>query len=216
MTCEWGHVDCLNEGKKCDLCFSDSFHYLAPAKKKPRGLNKRQQKADGRMGSSFEFKNHQNNNALLQETGSRMTPNSGAGKIKGDEQIRGLVNIMEELKTKVTTQAPGKQSFTIKREWLDKLNREAKAAGEEFWYLKFSFHEYDDDIYIVVEQDVVMSMVATLVEDRKGVNLEKAKTQVAENRARLLEAENVKLLAEIELLKSQLKLQELEENPDAL
>lgn len=211
MTCEWGHVDCQNEGKKCDLCFSDSFHYLAPNIKKPKSMNRRQQKADGRMGSSFEYKNHKNNNAVLTDTGSRMTPNSGANHIKGDEQIRGLVNIMEELKTKVKQQAPGKESFTIKREWLEKLNREARAAGEEFWYLKFSFHEYNNDVFIIVEQDVIMSMVKTLVEDRKGVSLEKAKTQVAENRARLVEAENVKLLAEIELLKSKLKVQELEE-----
>ena len=212
MTCEWGHVDCLNEGKKCDLCFSDSYHYQAPAKRKPKGLNKRQQKADGRMGSSFEFKNHQNNASLLQDTGSRMTPNSGAGKIKGDEEISGLLTAMEELKTKVTKQAPGKETFTIKKEWLNKLNREAKEANKEFHYLKFSFHEYDPDVYIIVEQDIIMSMVVTMVEDRRKTQKYDLKEQVYKNRIFVLESEIVKLNAEKELLVSENKLLEAEKN----
>ena len=204
MSCEWGHTDCEGEGTKCELCFSDSFHYKpAKARKKPQ-LAKRQPKEDGRMGSSFEFKNHQANEALITGASTRMTPNSGAGHIKGDQEINGIITVMEELKTKVKKQAPGRKTFTIEKEWLDKLNREARAVNKEFWYLKFCFNQFDEDIYIIVEQDIIMSMVKTMIEDRKAVTAERLKAEVAEKRRQLVEAELVAAKAEIELLKAQL------------
>ena len=205
MTCEWGHTDCKNEGIKCHLCVARDFHYDPVVRKRPKPIARRQQRADKRMGSTFEYKNHVANENLLNDVTSRMTPNSGAGRVKGDEEIRGIINIMEELKTKVKEQAPGKQSFTIKRAWLEKLHREAMAAYKEFWYLKFSFHEHDDDVYVIVEQDVIMSMVKTMVEDRRKANEADLKVEIAEKQRRLYEAENVKLQAEIDLLKAKLK-----------
>jgi hypothetical protein len=211
MSCEWGHTDCEGEGTKCELCFSDSFHYKpAKARKKPQ-LAHRQPKADGRMGSSFEFKNHQANEALITGASTRMTPNSGAGHIKGDQEINGIITVMEELKTKVKKQAPGRKTFTIEKEWLDKLNREARAVNKSFWYLKFSFHENDEDVYVICEQDIIMSFVATIIEERKTAIKAKADIDVAEKRARLVEAENVVLKAEIELLKAELTRLKLEE-----
>ena len=210
MSCEWGHDDCKNQPDKCYLCLSRDFHYDPIISKKPKQMAKRQQKADNRMGSSFEYKNHVKNKDTLSDVSSRMTPNSGAGRVKGDEEIRGIINIMEELKTKVKEQAPGKQSFTIKKEWLDKLNREAMAVNKEFWYLKFSFQEYDNDVYIIVEEDIIMSMVKTMVEDRKAISEAEKRKDIAEKERRLKEAENIKLLAEIDLLKAKLELYELE------
>lgn len=212
MACDWGHNDCANLDKKCTLCFTPNQHYDPIVQKRKPVIQKRAQKADGRMGSSFEYKNHVKNDELL--TSSKMTPNSGAGKIKGDERIRGLVNIMEELKTKVTRSAPGKESFTIKREWLDKLNREAIAANEEFWYLKFQFHEYDDDTYIIVEEEVVMSMVATLVADRRDAKLAQSKIDVADKMRLLSEAKIIEMQAQIDLLTAQLNQERLERGID--
>ena len=205
MSCQWGHNDCQNAGAKCTLCLSEGFHYVPPKIKKQPQLNKRQQKADKRMGSSFEYKNHQKVKQTLESATTRMTPNSGAGKVKGDESIRGLVKIMEELKTKVVQQAPGKESFTIKKEWLHKLNREANAANEEFYYLKFSFHEYDPDVYVITEQEIIMDMVATIVNDRRAAQQAKLDQEIAERRSKLKEAENIKLQTEIDYLKSLLK-----------
>lgn len=205
MTCEWGHTDCKNEGLKCHLCVARDFHYDPIVVKRPKPMAKRQQRTDKRMGSNFEYKNHVSNQNLLNDVSSRMTPNSGAGQIKGDEEIVGIINIMEELKTKVKEQAPGKHTFTIKREWLEKLHREAMAVNKEFWYLKFSFHEHDDDVYVIVEQDVIMSMVKTMVEDRKKANEADLKVDIAEKQRRVFEAENVKLHAEIDLLKAKLR-----------
>lgn len=214
--CEWGYTDCKNLGEKCFLCVSRGFHYEPIQAKKPKPMARRQQRADKRMGSSFEYKNHVSNEATINNAiSSKMTPNSGAGSVKGDEQIRGLINVMEELKTKVKEQAPGKKTFTIKKEWLNKLRREALDAGMEFWYLKFSFNEHDDDIYIIVEEDVIMSMVATMVHDRKAVNEAKQLQDIAEKERRLKETEIVKLEAEIDLLKAKLDYYESKEKEGA-
>ena len=47
------------------------------------------------------------------------------GRVKGDEQIRGLISWMFESKTQEIERARGHKQFTIKREWLEKLEREA-------------------------------------------------------------------------------------------
>ena len=204
MACEWGNDDCRFEGEKCDLCFTYNQCYKAKAQKK-WGMAKHAQKADGRQGSGFEFANHKRNNKVLSDAVSGMTLNSGATVLaKGDEQILGCIRIMEELKTKTAVQAPGKKTFTMQKKWLDKLHREALNEEMEFWYLKFSFYEADQDVYVAVEQDVIMSMVKTMVEDRRNIQKEKRRTDVENKRRELAEAELVAAQAEIALLKAQL------------
>ena len=204
MSCSVGYDDCRHEGDKCDLCFN-GFHYEAKPQRKQYGLRKTANKQDGRMGSSFEFSNHQKIENTLNGTTTRMTPNSGAGRIKGDQEIRGLVTVMEELKTKVAEQVPGKQTFTLQKKWLEKLHREATAANKEIWYLKFCFHETENEDYVVVEADQILSMVYTLVEDRKKAIAAQRKIETAERRADLEEAKNVVTAAKIAYLEALLK-----------
>lgn len=201
--CTWGHTDCANMGDKCLLCITNSQYYQEPKQQKRYGMNRRAQKKDGRQGSGFEYKNHQTNEAIL-EAKSGMTLNSGATVLeKGDEQIRGIINIMEELKTKTGEKARGAKSFAVKREWLEKLTREAKAEGHEFWYLKFQFNEGENDTYVVVDQEIIMSMVKTMVEDRRKAAKADARIKLAERQADLERAKIAPLLAEIELLKAE-------------
>lgn len=210
MSCEWGRTDCKNEGNKCYLCTAPDYHY-DPKFKKKQTMAKT--KITGRQGALFEARNHVNNHDLLNDVSSRMTPNSGAGKVKGDEEIRGIINIMEELKThqkKNEGRQPGKETFTIQKAWLHKLNKEAKEAGKEFYYLKFAFKDEDFDHYCITEADVIMSMVKTMVEDRRTAKHAQAKIDVSEKRARLKEAESAMLFAENEYLKARIK--ELEGN----
>lgn len=205
MSCEWGRSDCKNEGDKCYLCNAPDYHYESKFKKKQTMAKKVVTK---RQGALFEARNHVNNHDLLNDVSTRMTPNSGAGKIKGDEEIRGIINIMEELKThqkKNEGREPGKETFTIKKAWLQKLNKEAKEANKEFWYLKFAFKDEDHDHYVVVESDTIMSMVKTMVEDRRTAKHAQSKIDVSEKRARLKEAESATLFAENEYLKARIK-----------
>lgn len=201
MACEFGHVNCKNEGIRCDLCFNE-LHYVAK-QVKSSGLKKRNNaKATKRMGEVFERNNHKAVSNNINSVVTDMTPNSGAGKIKGDQQITGLIRIMEELKTQDPNRARGHAQFTIKREWLDKLDREAPVENMEFWYLKFAFKDTDDQSYVVIDSSQMTDMVATLVHDRKKANEADAKVDVANKRRILAEAESSKLFAEVEYLKA--------------
>ena len=201
MSCEFGYIDCKNENKRCDLCFNGQ-HYVA-TKPKSNGLRKRNtEKPTGRMGEVFERNNNKAVKNNINSVTTSMTPNSGAGKVKGDQQIVGLICIMEELKTQDPNRARGHSQFTIQRKWLDKLDREAPMENMEFWYLKFAFCDTDDQSYVVIDSAQMNDMIATIVHDRKKANEADAKIKVAETRRMLAEAESTKLFAEIEYLKA--------------
>lgn len=206
IECTWGHEDCINNDDKCYLCISEDYHYKQPKNKK-FGINKKAMKQDKRTGSGFEFKNHEGvRKNLINDISTRLTPNSGAGYVKGDQQISGIVTIMEELKTKIIQKAPGRETFTIQKKWLDKLHREAMQADQEFWYLKFSFLESDKNVYVIVEADMIDSMVKTMVKDRLAISKAEAKQDIAEKMRRKTECDLIAAQAEIDLLKAQLKL----------
>ena len=152
------------------------------------------------MGAKFEEQNHVLNTSIL-NTASSMTPNSGAGKIKGDEQISGIINVMEELKTAVVPKlSRGSLSFTIKKEWLEKLDKEANAENKEFWYLKFRFLESDNNTYVVIDQDLIMSMVSTMVNDRTKAKLAIAEIEMLRAQYRQLQTQIVAKESEITAL----------------
>lgn len=201
MSCEFGHIDCKNEGTRCDLCF-DAAHYVAKQVKNNSLKKRNYEKSTKRMGEVFERKNNQAVKNNIESVTTGMTPNSGAGKVKGDQQITGLIRIMEELKTQDPHRARGHAQFTIKREWLDKLDREAPVENMEFWYLKFAFKDTDDQSYIVFDSAQMNDMVATLINDRKKANEADAKIKVADTRRVKAEAESTALFATVEYLKA--------------
>lgn len=211
MPCEWGRIDCSNENKKCMLCVTDSLYYSQIKRKNIGFGNKIKIKETSRQGSISEVKAYNQFKNAIDNNSVTGTPNSGAGKVKGDMQVVGIVNAMLELKTttvKNAHKARGKESFTIKREWLDKLKREAKEANKEIYSLLFSFKEFDDDFYAVIEMEHLMDIIATLKQDRLAVKNVDRQIDVYKKKSALIEAENVKLLAEIDYLKAQLKSQE--------
>lgn len=198
MDCLEGFGPCANKDKKCDMCI-DGSQFKEYVAKQVKGLQKRNyNKKSNRMGSTFEYNNHKNNKAAIDSVvNTSMTPNSGAGSsIKGDEQITGLIRIMEELKTQEVERARGHSQFTIKREWLDKLDREAPPENMEFWYLKFAFKDTDDKSYVVIDTKQIMDMVTTIVHDRKLANEADSKVEVVNKRLEYVNAEMSHILAE--------------------
>lgn len=154
---------------KCELC--DGSMYFEPKKIKPRP-QMRTQKKSNRMGSRFEEENHKKNLAMLNKSSCFMTPNSGAGdKYKGDEWINGFCTVMQELKTNVKPKiSRGSKTYTCKRDELEKVKREGKEANVEFAYLKFRFLESDSDTYSIISDEVMDSVITTLIADREKVN----------------------------------------------
>ena len=213
MNCEWGHTDCSNEGIRCDTCFSDSLHFKQAAAKKSYSLARRARKQDKRQGSDFEEKTRKVvSDVMSDKPVVRLTINSGATvHEKGDVQIEGLVTCMIEDKTQtVVHKAKGEKTFTIQRGWLTKLLRESKQKLKEFHWLLFSFYQHDTDVYAITEADHILSMIKTMESDRRQCKIEQKKAEVAARRREIVEAENVRLHAEIELLKAQLELRELQ------
>ena len=154
---------------KCELC--DGSMYFEPKKIKPRP-QMRTQKKSSRMGARFEEENHQKNVAMFNKVSCFMTPNSGAGdKYKGDEWINGFCTVMQELKTNVKPKiSRGSKTYTCKRDELEKVKREGKEANVEFAYLKFRFLESDSETYSIISDDIMDSVITTLITDREKVN----------------------------------------------
>lgn len=217
MSCEYGYTDCTN-CSQCHLCFNGSKY--KPSKKKNSGIQKNYNKQSKRMGSISETKVQQTNQATIDNvTSSRLTANSGAGfgsgTEKGDAWITGLVEISQEVKTQLPDRAKGCKSFTIQKEWLDKLDYESRKANKEFWWLVFSFKETDNQLYVVADNQVFQDMVATLVADRKLATEADMKIGLANKQKKVVEAKNTELQAtidylqaQIECLQAQLKLKE--------
>jgi hypothetical protein len=212
MSCPYGFDSCINTNQ-CHLCINGSKK--KEPKKKSSGLSSNKQKTTNRLGAVSETKVQQQNQATIDNVCSaRLTKNSGAGfgSEKGDAWITGLVEISQEVKTQLPTRAKGCKSFSIQKEWLDKLDYESRQANKEFWYLLFSFKETDDDFYVVCNNQVFQDMIATLVSDRKIAKEAQNHIDIA-NKARILsDKKNTELLgtidrmqAEIDLLKAQLK-----------
>ena len=219
MACEWGRLDCANEGTEaCDTCWSDSYRYKQAKLKKRPTLARRQQKQDARMGSGFESQNHKHVREILKqaEAETHMTLNSGATQLeRGDEQLTGILEVMEELKTQMPDRIKGTKSFSIKRAWLDDLHQKAKREHKEAWYLKFAFSEDEafhdgGKVFTVMEQDVIDKLLVTVISDRKVAKTAVLRIEVAENQRAKAEAELELVKRENELLKSQLKLMEAE------
>ena len=202
MSCPYGFDDCQNQDQ-CILCF-DGNKYVAP-KKKQQGLKKNYNKKTKRMGAVSENIAQQQNQATIDSVcSSRLTVNSGAGQEKGDAWITGLVEISQEVKTQLATRAKGCKSFSIQKEWLEKLNRESKEANKEFWWLVFSFKEDDEQQYVVAETQVFQDMIATLVHDRKISKEADKKIDLANKQRRIAETKNTELEAKVDRLQAEL------------
>lgn len=216
--CKFGYNDCCADKSACFFC-SNGMKYKEP---KRRYRLKKKAKADNRKGSSFEYVNHERNKAILS---SKMTINSGAtNKEKGDENlILGSIRVMEELKTQEATRAKGCKSFSIKREWLNKLHTEALERNFDFWYLKFAFNEEEaiathaerfssgnpaGNTFVIVEQDVIMAIVQRLAQSEIKKTKVDSEIEFYKKQSQAYEAENVALKAKIEELEAKIKMLE--------
>lgn len=201
MNCKYLYEDCTQNEDMCLLCIRGTKYI--PPKKRQYGIKQNRNKLTNRMGANAEKIAQDKNKATID---SNMTPNSGAGNVKGDIQLKGLVNIMQEVKTQEVIRARGHSQFTIKKEWLDKLDLEAKKENMEFWHLIFSFKDTDKKQYCVIDMQQMQDMIATLIEDRKIAKLAESKIDIANKKRALIEAENLTLLAKIDLLEAELSL----------
>ncbi len=181
-------IPCSKFPDSCDLCVDLSLYIPSKIKKVP---SLRRYKKSNRMGADFEERiNYETNQKLSASSG--LTPNSGAGNIKGDIEISGCIDIALELKTKIKPKkSRGSLSFTIQKEWLNKLRTESIQANKEFWFLVFSFLENEKDTYAILEYDQVSDMIATMARDRIAYNKMKKEISQLRNEISLLNTQLV-------------------------
>ena len=90
-----------------------------------------------------------------------ITPNSGAGYFKkGDIQIIDA-GLLVECKTCMKP----KQSFSIKKDWLQKNKKELFASGMSNSVIAFNFWYDDKDDYYVIDDKLMRFLVEKLIEE---------------------------------------------------
>ena len=96
-------------------------------------------------------------------TGGRVVANSGATAFnKGDITTD---NILVECKTCIKE----KQSFAIKKDWLDKLEEEAFAMNKPYSVLAFNYGEYTGN-YFILNERTFMKFLSLLRAEGNSVN----------------------------------------------
>jgi len=92
------------------------------------------------------FYSKQQENTVAKNTDGRVVPNSGATPFnKGDV----LTNkFLIECKTKVSSS----QSFSIRKEWLEKNKEEAFAMGKQYSALAFNYGPGEPNYYVLDER----------------------------------------------------------------
>ena len=76
----------------------------------------------------------------------------------------------------------------------------------DFWYLVFSFKNTDEQQYVIIDKQQLNDMVATMTEDRKVAKEAHRRIDLADKKRIYTEAENLKLQAEVDMLKAEIKL----------
>ena len=104
------------------------------------------------------FYSKRQENKVAKETGGRRTANSGATPFQKGDVL--LDDWLIECKTATTE----KQSFSIKRDWLDKNREEAFAMGKTYNALCFDYGDSGDRYYVIDEKTFkeVLAMLAQI------------------------------------------------------
>lgn len=84
--------------------------------------------------------------AVAASLGGKTTPNSGATLYSKGDAFVGKQFLLE-CKTSTTP----KQSFSVKKQWLQNLAHEKISMGKEEWALVFNFGPNQENYYIVSE-----------------------------------------------------------------
>lgn len=87
----------------------------------------------------------------------KVTPNSGGTKFSGGDILTD--SFLIEAKTSMQL----KQSFSVKKEWLNKMKEQAYEQGKQHSALAFQF-EPDGTNYFVIEEKLFKDMYETYIE----------------------------------------------------
>ena len=117
-------------------------------------------KSEMKNRNSTRFYSSRQEKKIAKTVNGKVQPNSGAtlfakGDIKTDKWLFEAKTCMKE-----------QESFSIKREWLDKLKSESFAMNKDFSALVFNFGDkIGENFYILSEQD--FKQILLLIEEKE-------------------------------------------------
>lgn len=157
-TCEH-YKKCLSNSR-CMDCDGESLYKPSEKvydKDKPK-VKRKGQKTEKKVVKRTNDAIKKSIQRAIKKRSVRLTPNSGAGSIKGDAIAD---DIMQEMKERNHALKGGNKSFSIQKEWLEKLERES--YGKPYYVLPFTFGENENKIYAIVDYDVFLSLYTDIV-----------------------------------------------------
>ena len=89
--------------------------------------------------------------AVAKVIGGRTTANSGATDFSGKGDILTSGNYEESFLIECKTKTSPSESMSIKKEWLEKNNKEAIFEGKDYSALAFNFGPNEKNYYIIDE-----------------------------------------------------------------
>jgi hypothetical protein len=157
------YEECANADKSCFKCFSYSF--FAPFKEIYSLQNKSSSRKQKKEGADFERRGVNKYNRAI-EQGKKMARQqiaSGAfsfalGDMVTEEE---MTSSIAEFKERGELSAKGEKQITIKKQWLDKLEEEARMMKKDYFFLPFSFKDSQKE-YVVISYDQLLSYIQTI------------------------------------------------------
>lgn len=155
--------ECANVGKSCFKCFNYSM-YKAP--KVRQGLRaKSVPTKEVKQGMDFENRGTKKYNHAVKaakDAARRQIASGALSHALGDMITEeALTASLAEFKERGTVSARGEKQITIKKEWLDKLEWEAKQMNREYYFLPFTFKGSDKD-YVAMDYEILLSYVQNI------------------------------------------------------
>jgi hypothetical protein len=155
--------ECANVGKSCFKCFD---YKMFKATKEKKGLQpKSSNKKEVKEGMEFENRGTRKYNHAVRQAKdvAKRQIASGAlhfalGDMITEEE---LTASLSEFKERGSKDARGAKTISIKKEWLDKLEEEAKQMGKTYYFLPFTFKGSDKD-YVALDYDILLSYIQTI------------------------------------------------------
>lgn len=97
---------------------------------------------------STRYYSNQHENSVCIALGGRRNANSGAGKFTGGDVTIPSCGLLVECKTTMKD----KDSFTVKKEWIEKINQEAFATRNNNSVVCFNFGPLQKNYYVISEK----------------------------------------------------------------
>lgn len=91
-------------------------------------------------------------NYIAKFIGGKTQPSSGSGKFKKSDVI--CDSFLIECKTAMEE----KETFSIKKDWLDKIRIQSVMNHRPFWSLAFNFGARENDNYFIIDENTFLML----------------------------------------------------------